>query len=381
MNRTIIYLILILANSIFAQPDWKGSLEVKDGITWIHNPRQGIWDNDPSKKLTVERIFSVGSLDADEEYLFSWVQDITTDAAGTVYACDSQENRIQVYNKAGKYIRTIGRKGQGPGELMRPMVVRVSPDGRIFVQDDLNVRISIFKPNGKFDHSFRYIRYCSENLEIDPDGDVLLSHLSEVPNKENAINPIVTGYNLKGTIVKQFGEPLLLLKNDGYGRPYYDHYGFTSLNDGVFLITFKISYLFHYYKNQKLIKVVEKESDIFTAPEFTEAIFRATSGEGGKVKAVVARSGIWKTFSLPSNRLAVFIRDGGKNFKEKAVGGRDFETVIDLFDSDGKFLKSYAWDWLNLGLLKHVDNEGYFYTNFGESEIVPGVTKWRVTFE
>jgi hypothetical protein len=79
--------------------------------------------------------------------------------------------------------------------------------------------------------------------------------------------------------------------------------------------------------------------------------------------------------------LAVFIRDGGKNFKEKAVGGRDFETVIDLFDSDGKFLKSYAWDWLNLGLLKHVDNEGYFYTNFGESEIVPGVTKWRVTFE
>ncbi len=379
MNRNVVYFILIFAKLILAQQDWKGSIEVKDGITYIHNPGQGLWDNDPSKKLTVEQIFSVGSLNAEDEYLFSWVQDITTDSAGTIYACDSKEHRIQVYDKFGKYVRTLGRKGQGPGELMRPMAVRVGPDGRIYVQDDLNYRVSIFKPNGKFDHSFRYERFAGENLEIDPDGNVLLSLWGE--NKERNAPPIVTEYNLKGKIVKQFGEPLLLLEKDGYGRPFFDYNGFTFMGNGILLVDYKRSYKFHFYQNQKLIRVVDRESPIFTKPEIIETVFKANSGEGGKVKTVTSRSGIWKTFPLPANRFAAYVADRGKEFKRKTIGGRDFESVIDLFDSDGKFLKSYAWDWLNYGAIKHVDNEGYFYTNRGDSEIVPGVTKWRVAFE
>jgi len=51
------------------------------------------------------------------------------------------------------------------------------------------------------------------------------------------------------------------------------------------------------------------------------------------------------------------------------------------FDKDEKFLKSYHWEWQINGLIKHVDAEGYFYSNIGDSEIVPGVTKWRVPFE
>ncbi|MFZ5519486.1 MAG: NHL repeat-containing protein [Candidatus Zhuqueibacterota bacterium] len=379
MNKIAVSFFLIFATLIFAQNAWKGSVEFKDGITCVHNPIQGMWDNDPSKKLTLEQIFSVGSLNADDDYLFSWVQDITTDSAGTIYVCDSQEHRIQVYNKSGEYIRTIGRQGQGPGDLMRPMAVRVGPDGRIYVQDDLNYRVSIFKSNGKFDHSFRYERFAGANLEIDPDGNVLLSMFGE--NKENNAPPIVTGYNLKGKTVRQFGEPLLLLEKDGYGKPYYDSNGFTFLKDGVLLVEFNSSYILHFYLNQKLIKVVDRKSDIFTKPEIIETIFKASTGEGSKVKSVLARSRIWKAFPLPSGRLAVFIQDRGKDFKDKTIGGRDFETVVDIFDDSGKFLKSYAWDWLNLGIIEHVDQEGYFYTNRGDSEIVPGVTKWRVAIE
>jgi len=44
-------------------------------------------------------------------------------------------------------------------------------------------------------------------------------------------------------------------------------------------------------------------------------------------------------------------------------------------------LEKDHWDWQKNGLIKHVDAEGYFNSNIGDSEIVPGVTKWRVSFE
>jgi len=381
VHLILISTFLVLGNLTLAPLEWKGRVEIKEGVLHVYNPQQGLWDNDPTKKLTFEKVLSIGSMTAEDEYLFSWVQDITTDLEGYIYACDSQEHRIQVYDKSGQFVRTVGREGQGPGELLRPMAVRVTPDGSVFVQDHLNYRISIFKPDGKFDHSFRYESFAKEALEIDPDGRVFLIHPFLGDTKARSALHIVTGYNLKGKIEKEFGEPLLLLEKDGYGKPFFDSNGFVLLSNGVLLVDFKSSYRLQFYQEERLIKVVSRESDIFTKPENIETIFRASSGEGGKLKATMSRSQIWEVFPLPSNRLAVFIQDRGKDYKEKTIGGRDFVTVIDLFDSDGKFLNSYAWDWLNLGLIKHVDNEGYFYTNRGDSEIVPGVTKWRVAFD
>ena len=376
------FLLLFSVHNLKAQAQkWKGKTEVKNGINYIHNPKQGMWDNDPTKKLIVEKIFSIGSMNADDEYLFSWVKDITTDSAGNIYACDSKEHRIQVYDKNGKYLRTIGRKGQGPGDLMRPMAVRVDRDGKIFVQDDLNYRISIFKPNGKFDHSFKYRQIAGENLEIDLSGNVLLNHALFGLPKGQTIPPIVTVYNLKGNVKKQFGKPLLILKKDGYGRPYYAYNGFSKQKDGTLIVHFSYTYLIHIYKKGQLFNIIEKDSPIFTKPEIVETVFKATTGEGGKVKSVTQRSGIRKILPLPDGSFVAVIFDKGKDFKEKTIGGRDFVTCLDLFNSEGKFLKSYSWDWQQYGLLEHVDEHGYFYTNRGDSEIVPGVTKWKVSFE
>ena len=59
----------------------------------------------------------------------------------------------------------------------------------------------------------------------------------------------------------------------------------------------------------------------------------------------------------------------------------EFDMILDLYDADGYFLKSFPWNWRKNGLLVHVDAKGNFYSNYGETEIVPGVTKWTVFFE
>jgi DNA-binding beta-propeller fold protein YncE len=382
MKKMLIFLLssALLSTLIYAQQqNWKGKSEVKNGIVYVHNPEQGLWDHDATKKLTIEKIFSIGSLNANDDYLFSWVKDITTDSAGNIYACDSKEHRIQVYDKTGKYIRTVGRKGQGPGDLMRPKAVRINKDGRIFIQDALNHRISIFKSNGKFYDSFRYKGVTGEYLEINSQGHVIIYPFPTSEKYQDSL-PIITVYDLKGNIVNKFGERLMLLEHGPFGKPWYSFNSFTKSTDGSLIVDFNYPYLIHFYQDGKLTKVITRECPIFTVPEIITADFKTIDGKIDKIKTVSQRSTIWRSFVLPNGRFITTIGDAGKDHKT-AKDKSNLNYYFDLFDETGYFLKSYVWDLKKNGMITHIDRHGYFYSNRGDSEIVPGVTKWKVTFE
>lgn len=48
-----------------------------------------------------------------------------------------------MFDATGAHVRTIGRRGGGPGEFMQPVAVHVAPDGHLWVVDVGNVRISV----------------------------------------------------------------------------------------------------------------------------------------------------------------------------------------------------------------------------------------------
>ena len=95
---------------------------------------------------------------------------------------------------------------------------------------------------------------------------------------------------------------------------------------------------------------------------------------------VKQRSTIWDLFFLPDGKFLTIIRDSGKDY-ENNNNVQQFTITLDLFNKEGYFLKTYLWDWEEHGLIKHIDSEGYIYTNIGDSGIIPGVTKWRVSFD
>lgn len=45
------------------------------------------------------------------------IADLTVDRAGRIYVLESAQQRIAVFNAQGKFVRNLGRKGQGPGEF------------------------------------------------------------------------------------------------------------------------------------------------------------------------------------------------------------------------------------------------------------------------
>jgi hypothetical protein len=67
-----------------------------------------------------------------------------------IYIADYGNDRVVVFDTGGKFVRAIGKKGQGPGDFSGPTGLCVMEDSRLAVADYGNNRIQIFSPGGEF---------------------------------------------------------------------------------------------------------------------------------------------------------------------------------------------------------------------------------------
>lgn len=58
--------------------------------------------------------------------------------------------RISRFTREGKFIRSFGRLGSGPGEFRTPHDITMDPQGRLFVADRGNNRVQILEQDGRF---------------------------------------------------------------------------------------------------------------------------------------------------------------------------------------------------------------------------------------
>ena len=79
---------------------------------------------------------------------------VITAPNGDIYVADghggTSNARIVKFSKEGKFIKTWGHKGSGPGEFGELHAIAIDSGGRVFVGDRGNNRIQIFGPDGRF---------------------------------------------------------------------------------------------------------------------------------------------------------------------------------------------------------------------------------------
>ena len=56
---------------------------------------------------------------------------------------------LQVFSLSGKYIKTVGSRGSGQGQLNHPRGITIDDRGFVLVADTGNQRVQIFDPSGK----------------------------------------------------------------------------------------------------------------------------------------------------------------------------------------------------------------------------------------
>ena len=86
--------------------------------------------------------------------VFNRPSDVLVVPNGNIFVADGHGGdsnaRIVKFDKEGKFIKTWGKKGSGPGEFDTPHGLVLDPQGRLLVADRGNSRIQVFDQEGRF---------------------------------------------------------------------------------------------------------------------------------------------------------------------------------------------------------------------------------------
>lgn len=137
---------------------WKGTIEEENGVIVVKNPKEPMYGED---FFDLKEELSIGEKEGSEEYIFSQVIDLGVDDEEKIYILDFQEARIKVFNENGEYLRTIGKRGQGPGEIQRPMNLVITAGGQILVNDRGARFLHFFTLSGEYIKSMSQARLPS----------------------------------------------------------------------------------------------------------------------------------------------------------------------------------------------------------------------------
>lgn len=61
---------------------------------------------------------------------------------GLLYVADTQAHQIKVFDMTGRHVRTLGKRGEGPGEFNFPTFLALAGD-RLVVSDTMNARVQL----------------------------------------------------------------------------------------------------------------------------------------------------------------------------------------------------------------------------------------------
>ncbi len=67
-----------------------------------------------------------------------------------IYVVDTQRQRIRVYGTSGEHRFDFGKRGSGQKEFNYPTNICLDQEGRVFVTDSMNFRVQVFDPEGNF---------------------------------------------------------------------------------------------------------------------------------------------------------------------------------------------------------------------------------------
>ncbi len=150
-----------------------------DGALWVTDSTDHVVKN---VSLEGEVLMTLGMKgmagDNTSTDMFNQPNHVGFAANGDIYVSDGYVNaRVVHFTKEGEFVRIIGGvQGSGPGQLQVPHGVVVDADGRILVNDSDNARVSVFDKDGKFVESWPFP--SRGGIVIGADGNVYVSDVN-----------------------------------------------------------------------------------------------------------------------------------------------------------------------------------------------------------
>ncbi len=172
LSFSIVIVLLVIMSISYSQnkKQWKGTIEDVKGVTVIRNPQDSIF---AEEYLELKQELLIPESDG-KNYIFVRLSSLTLDENNNIYVLDSREVNIKVFDDQGKFLRSFGRKGEGPGELDGPGYLNIFRRNEIAVKEVGNRRITFYDLDGEYKRSLSTARFSSGDMQIDSKGNIFL---------------------------------------------------------------------------------------------------------------------------------------------------------------------------------------------------------------
>jgi len=179
-------LVIPMPSNAQSSPQWKGTITKEGDVIVVRNPKEPMFRGEA---LTFIEELTIPTSGPRDLYLISEIRNTTLDDEGRIYVLDGKSSDIKVFDAAGKYIRTIGRKGQGPGELHLPSQLSINRTSNELCVVQSSRRISFFSLDGPFLRNLTTSTIWGLMGKVDSAGNIVLT--------EGLVTPPDPSYALK----------------------------------------------------------------------------------------------------------------------------------------------------------------------------------------
>lgn len=170
--------------------------KLPSGVEKVMSPGPTAWADTSGWKLV--ELYRIGGAEAEAGAELIDPQDLALDPSGGVYISDQKPAVIKQFDASGRFARSIGRDGSGPGEF-RVAFLAAAP-GHLVVHDPRSSRTSVFDSAGGFLRSWNSSCCYWSTIIVDRDGTIRIP-TSDDAKRGQPGRAAYLRYRLDGTLI------------------------------------------------------------------------------------------------------------------------------------------------------------------------------------
>jgi len=318
---------IALGPALSAQkPPWKGTISNESGVVVVKNPKKPVYGEGA---FDLEEELSIGKSGGQPNNLFSRLWYLAVDDEENIYAMDQGDTQVKVFDKKGIFLRAIGKKGAGPGELLNPNTIFITSRSELVVEDFIR-NLTYYTPDGKYLRALSTVGIFPVGILLDSSGRIFALRNIQNPEKPGKeVDLYDQNLNFLKTIVtvpERRPDPTLI-------EPFRPGIQWALLNDGSLVVSSREEYELDVFNGEgKLVRKIIKDCDFvrITDADVKQRVPKLPEGR----KLVVPKYFPAVRSLTTDDEERIFVG----TYEKPAEG----TFINDVFDSAGKYIATVA---------------------------------------
>ncbi|MCJ7581756.1 MAG: 6-bladed beta-propeller [Candidatus Aminicenantes bacterium] len=358
----LIYLIIpfLLVKCNQQKSEWKGSIEKINSVVVVKNPKEPIYGEDA---VTFEEELVIK--EDEEKYLFSNLIALAVTDDETLFALDYKAMDIKKFDKNGIFVKIFGKKGQGPGEFIRPFSLSVTGENEIIIYDLVSRRFSFYSKDGQFIKDLSAAEFSFTSPRVDSKGNILA--IIAERNRENPVYDLKKYDSALNYVCSYISIPIPDPLIYNIYRPSLQ---WTLNEEDKVIFGYPEKYEFHIFnpEGSEIMKIEKEFTPNDITQEHIDLAKKAAERFSGEMKLEIPPHYPAYSYISVEEKDNVFVQT---YYKENNV----LESFYDVFNPDGKFICKIQFD-----AMPRAWKKGKLYTIENDEEGFQVIKIYRVTW-